>query len=632
MTQEAPRRHLAGRPGGDGLPQRHRPGLSLTRVGGRFADLGLVSRTKVHRELVAALGRRTRLVVLFAALTGLVTGVGVAGFEELTRDALFDHLVRAPLALQLAGPLVGLLVSALVIRVGARAAGPATADEYIKAFHDTGRRLDLRPVPAKLVASVATLGLGGAMGYEGPSIYLGAAAGSSIQRRFARWFSLDDAKVLLVAGAAAGVAAIFKAPVTGLVFALEVPYQDDLARRMLLPAGIAAAVSYTAFVAISGTAPLFEVSGSPPFDFRAHGGAALLGVLSGVGANAFVRALRWAKHFRANWHPLLRAAVGGAGLAGLATLAWWALDAPMTLGAGYDNIQWAVEPHRALGLVVLLLALRTAAVIATVAGGGVGGLFIPLVVEGALLGRVVSGLVHGSADSATFFPIVGVAAFLGAGYRVPLAGVVFAAEATGRPGFIVPGMIAAMVAQLFMGRASASPYQAAARVGHLERRFRLPVSAALRTDGSTIPPDTTLAEFFQQNLLGRRETVVPVVDGNRYLGVMRIDELQATPSDRWATELVADHLRADQPTAPPTALLLDALADMDRSGTDVLPIVEDGSFVGVVTIAEVLRLEDILERTAAAAPPDAEPASAKRRLLRRGVRPGARAARPPAPT
>src|SRR5204863_3380273 len=134
----------------------------------------------------------------------------------------------------------------------AHGATPATADEYIRNFHEAGTRLDPRPVPGRMVASVATLGLGGAMGYEGPSIYLGAAIGSGLQRRFSRYFSREDAKVLLVAGAAAGVAAIFKAPVTGLVFALEVPYQEDIARRMLLPAGIAAAVSYVVFVGIAG--------------------------------------------------------------------------------------------------------------------------------------------------------------------------------------------------------------------------------------------------------------------------------------------------------------------------------------------------------------------------------------------
>src|SRR5207237_3435913 len=92
--------------------------------------------------------------------------------------------------------------------------------------------------PGRILASMVTRGFGGALGYEGPSIYLGAGIGSALQARFSRLFSRSDVKLLLVAGAAAGVAAIFKAPATGLVFALEVPYQEDFARRMLLPAGI----------------------------------------------------------------------------------------------------------------------------------------------------------------------------------------------------------------------------------------------------------------------------------------------------------------------------------------------------------------------------------------------------------
>jgi H+/Cl- antiporter ClcA len=71
--------------------------------------------------------------------------------------------------------------------------------------------------------------------------------------------------------------------------------------------------------------------------------------------------------------------------------------------------------------------------------------------------------VRASGSGSTLFPLIGVAAFLGAGYRVPLAGVMFVAESTGRPGFVVPGLIAAIVAQLFMGGASASAYQVATR-------------------------------------------------------------------------------------------------------------------------------------------------------------------------
>jgi CIC family chloride channel protein len=232
---------------------------------------------------------------------------------------------------------------------------------------------------------------------------------------------------------------------------------------MLLPAGMAAAASYITFAAFQGTEPLLAVKGAPPFDFRDIAGALLLGVLCGVGARVFTTALVYAKRVMAGVHPLLRALVAGAGLSGLVAASYAAFGSGLTLGAGYDNLAWAFNPRRAVGLVVLLLAMRAAATVLTVAGGGVGGLFIPLVIEGALLGRAVGGIFRTAGAGSNFFPLIGVAAFLGAGYRVPLAAVVFTAEATGRPGFIVPGIIAAIVAQLFMGTASASQYQAPGR-------------------------------------------------------------------------------------------------------------------------------------------------------------------------
>jgi CBS domain-containing protein len=230
-------------------------------------------------------------------------------------------------------------------------------------------------------------------------------------------------------------------------------------------------------------------------------------------------------------------------------------------------------------------------------GGGVGGLFIPLVIEGGLVGRAVGGVFGSSAVGSSFFPLVGVSAFLGAGYRVPLAGVVFAAEATGRPGFIVPGMIAAMVAQLFMGNSSVSPFQMATRAGHLERRFALPIASVTRTDTATVPPETTLREFFVHHLVGNREKAVPVVDGSRYLGIMRIEELQDVPHDEWPTSTVDQCMRTDLPTISTNASVRDALVEMEAADIDLLAIVDGDAFVGVVTTTEILRLDEILDRT-----------------------------------
>lgn len=552
-------------------------------------------RLREQRQRLAALGRRTRQTVVLAAATGALTGAAVALFEWVTRDQLFDRLLEAPAAVHIVAPAVGLLVAALVIRhLGGGA--PTTADEYIRNFHDQSRRLDLRPVPARLLACIATLGSGGALGYEGPSIYLGAAVGSAIQRRLSRLFSRQDAKMLLVCGAAAGVAAIFKAPATGLVFALEVPFQEDLARRMLLPAGIAAATSYVTFVALVGTTPIFAVTGAPPFNLRDLGGAAFLGVCCGVGARLYTQALVWAKGVGAGVHPIVRALVAGGGLMVLGVVSWLAFDRVLTFGAGYDNLEWAFDPKRAVWLVLLLFVLRALATVLTLGGGGAGGLFIPLVIEGALIGRVVGGVFRTSVTGSNFFPLIGVSAFLGAGYRVPLAGVMFAAEATGRPGFIVPGVIASMVAQLFMGRSSVSPYQVSARAGHLERRLVLPLRTALVTDVATVPPDTTVEEFVWQHLLGNRQQVVPVVDGSHYLGVMRIDEVLAVDRERWPEATVGEHMRGDFPTVAPNAGLRDAMVAMEAADVDLLPVVDGETFVGVVTTDEVLKLDEILGR------------------------------------
>lgn len=564
------------------------------------------SRNRLPRRWLPTIGAgdgRTRVIFSLAALTGAVTGLGVAGFEWLTREQLLDRLRHQPAGVQIVAPLIGLVLAALVLQtVGRRLARgtsptPSTADEYVKNFHDQGERLALRPVPGRLLASVATLGLGGAMGFEGPAIYLGASVGSALQRAFSRWFSRADAKLLLACGAAAGVSAIFKAPATGLVFALEVPFQDDVARRMLLPAGIASATSYLAFVSFAGTAPLFAVSGAPPFDLRDLGGSIVLGLLCGVGARLFTGALIRAKHLAAELPPLARALSAGTGLALLAALSFLLFGDGLTVGAGYDNLAWAIDPRHGVGLVVLLLLMRALATVLTVAGGGVGGLFIPLVVEGALLGDVVGGLFRAtSAGSSNFFPLVGVSAFLGAGYRVPLAAVMFAAEATGRPGFIVPGLIASVVAQLCMGRASASPYQRARRAGHLERRLDLPLAAALRTEVPTVPSDATLTEFFSQHLLGNRQQAVPVVDGDDYQGLISLEELRDTPQSRWHDVTVAEAMRTDVPTVAPQVALREAVAAIEDADVDVLPVTDGRSFVGVVTTSEIVRLDEILDQ------------------------------------
>ena len=362
---------------------------------------------------------------------------------------------------------------------------------------------------------------------------------------------------------------------------------------MLLPAAVSAAASYVTFAAIAGTAPILPVAGQPPFNLRDLGGAAVVGLAAGILARVFATLVRAAKGLSHRGHPAVRAAIGGAVMAATVLAGRSLSDEPLVIGPGYDALRWALDPHRSVVAIIALGTLRVVGTTAVLGGGGVGGLFIPLVIQGALVGRAVGGLFD--TEATTLFPVVGMAAFLGAGYRVPLAAVVFVAEFTGRPGFVVPGLIAAVAAQLVIGRATLSPYQVAGRVGHLEGRLQLPLSRVVDTDARTVPPDATVEVLFWQHLVAGRQQSTAVVDGQTYLGIVSSDQVHALDRAAWATTNVGDIMRTDIPTASPEWALGDAIRTMDDAGTDRLAVLADDSFVGVITATDLVRVDELLD-------------------------------------
>jgi len=225
--------------------------------------------------------------------------------------------------------------------------------------------------------------------------------------------------------------------------------------------------------------------------------------------------------------------------------------------------------------------------------GGAGGLFIPLVVQGAMLGSAM-GVAVGASDT-TLFPLLGIAAFLGAGYRVPLAAVVFVAETTGRPGFVVPALIAAAASQLLMGNSSVTEYQQDTRSGRLARRLSQPITAALRTDAATIPPDATVAELYAHHIMELRLRVVPVVEGATYWGVVALDSVIGLPSEEWAITPVSRLINEAWPRGDVRWTLSQAVMAMEDGDVDRIPVLDGDSFVGIVTTGEILKLDAILD-------------------------------------
>ncbi|MEX1009431.1 MAG: chloride channel protein [Acidimicrobiia bacterium] len=551
----------------------------------------------VARPDLREVGLRLRVVLGLAALVGVSTGCIVAAFDKVVRDGMFAWVLRQPVALAAAIPALGLTVAVLVARAPGHG-DTATTDAYVRTYHERGGTLRVQDLWAKLLECAATLGSGGALGYEGPALLSGATLGSWAESRFMQRFRQDDAKVLMVAGAAAGIAAVFRAPLTGIVFALEVPYTQDLARRALLPALVGASTSYLTFVALLGTGRIFEISGGAAFDLRDLLGGFAVGVLCGALARVGAWAIARAKHLAI---PVaIRVAGAGLALFALALVSHQWFDAPLSLGSGYEAIAWAQRHETALGLLVALFLVRFAATWFTVAGGGVGGLFIPLVTQGAIAGHVVQAVVH--APNPGLFPTVGIAAFLGAGYRTPLAGVSFVAEATGQPGFVVPALLAAAASQLVMGRWSFSPHQRDERRPNLIPLDQIAVETLMSPNPDTVTADRPLDECLIEMSRENRRWV-PVVDDGRYFGLLALTDIAKVPPAEWSHRTARDVARTDVPTASASDSVAHIAHMIREHGAGAVAISDDGRVTGVVTIRDIANIERLLDRLDAEADP-----------------------------
>jgi len=551
----------------------------------------LIPEVSGYRVLIASTG------------LGVLVGSSVAVFEYIAIEIVFHSLLEMPLYVRAAGPAVGLLLTYLLLHVVGGNASPATSEHYVSEFHSRTPSFSFRRLVARMSGGVATIGFGGAVGLEGPSIYLGSALGHYIYRPLEKFLGRGATQQLLTAGAAAGVAAIFQAPATGMIFAMESPYRDDIAHRTILPSLVASASSFLTFVSM----PFIHEASVVDFAVdRAVGtgelvGAVAVGVGAGFGGRAFAWFIRQAKALSKRVESVRLVIAGGAALAVLAVLSDEVFGEPLTLGPGITVFEW-LDTTPTTRLLVALFFFRAAATLTTVGARGVGGLFIPLAVQGVLLGRIVgNGLDKiglGNAEDIRLWPILGLAAFLAAGYRTPIAAVMFVAESTGGTA-VVPALIAAAVSQLVAGQASVSLAQRQERLGGLESRLTLPIASAMETDVLAVPPDATISEFVFIHALGNRQPAVPVVDAdNRYLGMCTIHDATSVPRADWETTVVTEILVPNGHQASPGWSIRDAVAAMGHNGSEILVVTDDSDrFVGIVRESEIVKLDEILMET-----------------------------------
>ena len=349
-------------------------------------------------------------------------------------------------------PAIGAAAGALLIRWLSNSRHARGTDSAVYSYHHLGGEIPASVLPVKSVASVLTVGSGGSAGYEGPMTLLGAACGSML----ARVLRLDARlkRTLMAAGLAAGIGALFRAPLAGAIFGAEILYSSsDMEYEAILPSFVASAMAYTVFAGFFGWQPLFAM---PSYTFE-NGMKLLpyvvLAFVVALGARFYICFFRgteerFARIRMPSWE---KAAIGGlaTGLVGFFF--------PDILGTGYGIIQNAFSTHDASAFVLestrdlpfygflLFFFLKVVATSFTVGSGGSGGVFAPALVAGGSLGatcgiffaRVLpdSMAVHPGA-----FALVGMAGFVAAAIRIPLTAIVIVSEISGNHELLLPTM------------------------------------------------------------------------------------------------------------------------------------------------------------------------------------------------
>ncbi|HLK92436.1 MAG TPA: chloride channel protein [Polyangia bacterium] len=375
-----------------------------------------------------------------AAAVGVLAG-GFAVAFRAAQAAVFVHLYRAPnvlvafqqlpAALRVVVPAAG---GAVAAAMAAWIGGGRSMAEIMEAVAVAGRRISVPAALAKATASFAAISSGGSLGREGPLLHFGAAVASTVGRS-AR---LDPrrTRTLIAAGTAAGFAAAYNTPIAAVLFVVEV-VAETTALELALPPLIAVTVATLLTRWALGPGPLYGLRG---FSLAARSellGYLALGVVTGAGGAGFTALLALGRRAfgRLPAPPAVRGALGGV-LVGLLALRF----AEVT-GNGYEVIQLMLDARVGVGLMAVLLVVKTVGTTATVGSGSPGGVFTPSLFLGAAMGGIV-GAAARAIWQANGFPggyvLCGMAGAIAATTRAPIMASVLGFELSGDYAIVLP--------------------------------------------------------------------------------------------------------------------------------------------------------------------------------------------------
>ncbi len=509
-------------------------------------------------------------------------------------DALYPW--RLPFIVALGGLISGIIV----FRWAPEAEGHGT-DAAIAAFHHHPRGIRARVPLIKLVASAVTIGSGGSAGREGPTAQISAGFGSFL----GRVLDLDsrDARIAVAVGIAAGIGAIFRAPLGGAILGAELLYRDDVESDALVPSFIGTIVAYTIFGAVDGFNPIFGTQARFGFSNPAElGWYALIGIVCGLVGLLYINGFYGLTHWFGRWQQVrgwhvpraVKPAIAGflVGCIGLVI--------PGVLGTGYGFVQVGLSKDLLLGLPLwMVLALPFAKILATslsIGSGGSGGIFGPGMVVGGLLGaglwRLLEPVAPAVPTDPAPFVIVAMMALFGSVAHAPLAVMLMVAEMTGNLSMLAPAMVAVGLATFVVGNKSIYSSQLATRADSPAHRFRfalplmaaVPVGDAARSARVVVRAGEPVGVARDQ-MTGANVPGAPVIarDGT-VAGVIDLDALRGLEPD----EPIPGKLVVRQPILAADDGLDDALGALSDHHRDWAPVTSGGRLTGVLSVRDAI--------------------------------------------
>ena len=536
---------------------------------------------------------------LLHQLISLIADTLTQGFDDDSINWLF-----------LAFPMIGILLTMLFVRYVVKDNISHGITRILAAMSSKQGRLKRHNCWTSIVASAITIGFGGSVGAEAPIVLTGSAIGSNI----GRLFRLDGRRLMLLVGcgATAAIAGIFKAPLAGLVFTVEV-LMIDMTMSSLLPILVASVTATCTTYLLMGTESLFTVQIAEYRLMECLPAGAVLGILCGMVSLYFIRTMNLCERFfaRMDNRPYLRWLVGGL------TLSILILIFPSLYGEGYDSLNllmsddssaWSQLMHHSLfygsdhllllyvGLVVLTKVFATSA---TNGGGGVGGTFAPALFVGGFGGFFFARLWNtyhiGPALAEKNFTLMGMAGVMAGVMHAPLTGIFLIAELTGGYAMLLPLMVVSICAYLTI--IVFEPHSIygirLARQGKLLTHHTdtsilrlMNVDDIIEHEDITVQPEAQLGDIVD-SISRSTKNYVPVVDAaGKLKGEIDVIRLRKVI---FRIELY-QHFTAAQLMTPPVTMLLhtdpmeEVMDTFERTKAHQLPVVDDdGVLKGYIT-------------------------------------------------